>query len=143
MNEESFCDKDEAVAMDRRATLVMLRHHPELASPEVKQAVKSALTESDRNPEIRVKNILKSTAEKHGLTVNDILCGSRSVVLIHARQEAMYECARLTLLSYPQMSRVFGGRDHSTIMHGIRRHMGRSGAPSVRGLKPIRKGEMR
>jgi chromosomal replication initiator protein len=43
---------------------------------------------------------------------------TRDIVL--PRQVAMYLCKTLTDLSYPQIGRYFGGRDHSTIIHACR-----------------------
>jgi chromosomal replication initiator protein len=48
----------------------------------------------------------------------DQLCGkSRTRDLVHARQVGMYVCRELTDLSYPQIGKEFGGRDHTTVIH--------------------------
>jgi hypothetical protein len=85
-----------------------------------------------------VRAIIPLVAEKHGLTVNDILSVCRTRCVVYARHEVCYEAVRLTSLSLPAIGYALGGRDHTTVFHGIRAHMARTGAPSVRGivLKP-------
>jgi chromosomal replication initiator protein len=63
--------------------------------------------------------ILEATAESYGFTV-DALCGpSRTRPLVTARQVAMYLVRNLTDYSYPAIARVFGGRDHTTVIHAV------------------------
>ncbi len=52
----------------------------------------------------------------------DLLCGpSRRPHVVQARHIAMYLCRELTSLSLPQIGAAFGGRDHSTVLHALRR----------------------
>ncbi len=63
--------------------------------------------------------ILEATARSYDLTV-DALCGpSRTRPLVTARQVAMYLVRNLTDYSYPAIGRVFGGRDHTTVIHAV------------------------
>ena len=63
--------------------------------------------------------ILEATAESYGFTV-DALCGpSRTRPLVTARQVAMYLVRNRTDYSYPAIARVFGGRDHTTVIHAV------------------------
>ena len=53
------------------------------------------------------------------------LCGSsRSRALVNGRQVAMYLCRELTDLSLPQIGQMFGGRDHTTVIHADRKIRG-------------------
>ncbi len=61
--------------------------------------------------------ILQQTAQMYGLDVEQLTSRSRTRNLVHARQIAMYVCRELTDLSYPQIGREFGGRDHTTVIH--------------------------
>ncbi len=61
--------------------------------------------------------ILDQTAEMFGLTVEQLTSKSRTRDLVHARQIGMYVCRELTDLSYPQIAKEFGGRDHTTVIH--------------------------
>lgn len=70
-------------------------------------------------------------AQKHGFTVSDLKGCSRRVRVVHARQEAMYVLRIVHKLSFPTIARMMGGKDHTTILHGVRCHedrMARAGA---------------
>jgi chromosomal replication initiator protein len=63
--------------------------------------------------------ILDATAASYGFTV-DAICGpSRTRPLVTARQVAMYLTRELTDYSYPAIGRVFGKRDHTTVIHAV------------------------
>jgi chromosomal replication initiator protein len=77
-------------------------------------------------PEITSDQIMVSTADYFGVSLEDLRGHSRSRVLVNARQVAMYLCRELTDLSLPRIGQAFGGRDHTTVMHAdrkIRQHM--------------------
>ncbi|MFI5936105.1 chromosomal replication initiator protein DnaA [Actinoplanes sp. NPDC051494] len=77
-------------------------------------------------PEITADQIMASTADYFGVSLEDLRGHSRSRVLVNARQVAMYLCRELTDLSLPRIGQAFGGRDHTTVMHAdrkIRQHM--------------------
>jgi chromosomal replication initiator protein len=61
--------------------------------------------------------ILEATAEQFALDVNQLKGKSRTRDLVHARQVGMYVCRELTDLSYPQIGKEFGGRDHTTVIY--------------------------
>lgn len=90
---------------------------------------------ADRNaPTIR--EIITQTAEWHGLTYDDLTSRRRTIAFTPARHEAMWRCAVETSHSLPQIGRHFGGRDHTTILHGIKAHSRKTGDPLPRGMKP-------
>jgi chromosomal replication initiator protein len=63
--------------------------------------------------------ILEATAASYGFSV-DAICGpSRTRPLVTARQVAMYLTRELTDYSYPAIGRVFGKRDHTTVIHAV------------------------
>ena len=63
--------------------------------------------------------ILETTAASYGFSV-DALCGpSRTRPLVTARQVAMYLTRELTDYSYPAIGRIFGKRDHTTVIHAV------------------------
>jgi chromosomal replication initiator protein len=77
-------------------------------------------------PEITADQIMVSTADYFGVSLEDLRGHSRNRVLVNARQVAMYLCRELTDLSLPRIGQAFGGRDHTTVMHAdrkIRHHM--------------------
>ncbi|MFC5953969.1 chromosomal replication initiator protein DnaA [Streptomyces pratens] len=72
-------------------------------------------------PEITSTAIMGATADYFGLTVEDLCGTSRGRALVTARQIAMYLCRELTDLSLPKIGALFGGRDHTTVMHADRK----------------------
>ncbi|MCZ4094811.1 chromosomal replication initiator protein DnaA [Streptomyces sp. SID13666] len=75
----------------------------------------------DSVPDITGPAIMAETAAYFGLAVDDLCGSSRSRVLVTARQIAMYLCRELTDLSLPKIGALFGGRDHTTVMHADRK----------------------
>jgi len=82
--------------------------------------LKDLITE-DSGAEITIATIMAQTADYFGLSIDDLCGGSRSRVLVIARQIAMYLCRELTDLSLPKIGQQFGGRDHTTVMHADRK----------------------
>jgi hypothetical protein len=74
-----------------------------------------------RIPPRQSTRIIQETAEKYQLEVTDLTGQSRKPRLVAARQEACY-LLRLAGYSYPQIGRFLGDRDHTTIVHGERKH---------------------
>ena len=71
---------------------------------------------------IFMADIIREVAAAHGLSVAD-LTGPRHIHrFVLARHEAMWRCRHETGQSFPQIGRALGGRDHSTIWHGVRAH---------------------
>jgi chromosomal replication initiation ATPase DnaA len=73
------------------------------------------------DPEI-ARKLAMSVATKHGISFADLTSHKRDASLVRARHEAMWRLRQNTRLSYPQIGKILGDRDHSTIIHGIRRH---------------------
>jgi chromosomal replication initiator protein len=82
--------------------------------------LKDLISESDR-PEITATTIMAVTSEYFGVSLDDLTGGSRTRVLVQARQIAIYLCRELTELSLPKIGQTFGGRDHTTVMHAERK----------------------
>jgi chromosomal replication initiator protein len=82
--------------------------------------LKDLVGENDA-PEISAATIMAVTAEYFAVTIDDLVGGSRSRVLVGARQMAMYLCRELTDLSLPKIGEKFGNRDHTTVMHAERK----------------------
>jgi chromosomal replication initiator protein len=72
-------------------------------------------------PDITADQIMASTSDYFGVSLDDLRGHSRSRVLVNARQVAMYLCRELTDLSLPRIGQAFGGRDHTTVMHADRK----------------------
>ena len=76
-------------------------------------------------PTITVAEIAKQTAERYGVTVNELKSARRGHRLVCARQEAMWRARNETQHSLPCIGRFLGGKDHTTVIYGIRKHEGR------------------
>ena len=72
---------------------------------------------SNKPRQITPAYILEQTALMFGFDVAQLQSKSRTRDLVHARQIGMYVCRELTDLSYPQIGREFGKRDHTTVIH--------------------------
>ena len=67
------------------------------------------------------REIVGSVARGLNLRAEDVLGTRRRPDLVLARQVAMYLCRRKLGLSYPELGRAFGGRDHSTVIHAVKK----------------------
>ncbi|NQV06787.1 chromosomal replication initiator protein DnaA, partial [bacterium] len=70
---------------------------------------------------ISTGKILAATASTFGVTIIDLEGKSRTQPLARARQVSMYLCRELTDLSLPRIGQLLGGRDHTTVLHGIKK----------------------
>ena len=77
------------------------------------------LRASDRK--ITVEEIQRKVSEHYNIRLSDMLGPKRLRSFARPRQIAMYLCKKLTSRSLPEIGRRFGGRDHTTVMHGVRR----------------------
>ena len=70
--------------------------------------------------EITIRRVIGATARQQGLLPADLVGPSRCRQVSHARGLAMYLARRLTSQSLQSIGSAFGGRDHTTVLHGIR-----------------------
>jgi chromosomal replication initiator protein len=70
---------------------------------------------------VTVDDIQRAVAEHYGLKKEDLLSERRTRSVARPRQTAMYLAKQLTTRSYPDIGRRFGGRDHTTVLHAVRR----------------------
>jgi len=84
-----------------------------------KMALRDLLAVQDRL--VSIENIQKTVAEYFKLRVSDLLSKRRSRSVARPRQLAMALAKELTSHSLPEIGEAFGGRDHTTVLHGCRR----------------------
>ena len=77
------------------------------------------LRASDRK--VSVEEIQRKVAEHYNIRLSDLVGPKRVRTLARPRQIAMYLCKQHTTRSYPDIGRRFGGRDHTTVLHGVRK----------------------
>ncbi len=70
---------------------------------------------------ISVEEIQRKVAEHYNIRLSDMIGPKRVRTFARPRQIAMYLCKQLTSRSLPEIGRRFGGRDHTTVMHGVKR----------------------
>ena len=70
---------------------------------------------------LTIEEIQRKVAEHYNIRLADMIGPKRVRNIARPRQVAMYLSKQLTLRSLPEIGRRFGGRDHTTIMHGVRR----------------------
>jgi chromosomal replication initiator protein len=75
----------------------------------------------DRNREISIEEIQKEVASFFNIKISDIRSPKRHKALVLPRQIAMFLSRQLTSCSYPEIGDRFGGKDHSTIIHAIKK----------------------
>ncbi len=78
-----------------------------------------------------VADILEAVARHHGLSKNMLRSERRMRQVSYARHEVSYWAARLSTLSLPSIGNHMGGRDHTTVLYGIRSHAERNGLPLI------------
>jgi len=77
---------------------------------------------------VKIEDIQKLVANHYSVTRADILSSRRTATVVKPRQVAMYLSKALTLRSLPEIGRRFGGRDHTTVLHAVRKIEGLSAA---------------
>lgn len=70
---------------------------------------------------VTCNRVMSAAAELFGFTVDQIISANRRRPLVEARQMAMYVTRNATDLSYPEIGRAFGNRDHTTVIHAVRK----------------------
>lgn len=68
-----------------------------------------------------IPSIMEIVGSWSGVTVEQILSPERTRAAVFARQHAMYVAYLLTVRSLPELGRRFGGRDHTTVLHAVRK----------------------
>lgn len=68
-----------------------------------------------------IRAIQIAVAKYTGVSVNDILSQRRTANIVMPRQIAMYLCKEITKRSLPEIGRRFGNRDHTTVLHAVRK----------------------
>ncbi|MDD9207115.1 chromosomal replication initiator protein DnaA [Georgenia sp. 10Sc9-8] len=106
-------------ALIRVTAFANLNRQPvELSLAEM--VLKDLITDAD-GEDITPSLIMGQTADYFTVSIEALCSADRSRVLVNARQIAMYLCRELTDLSLPKIGQLFGGRDHTTVMHANRK----------------------
>ena len=94
-------------------------HGKDITIDLVKDALKDLL--SVQNRQISVENIQKTVADFFNVKIADMYSKKRPANIARPRQIAMYLAKELTQKSLPEIGELFGGRDHTTVLHAVRK----------------------
>ena len=93
--------------------------HKEISITLAREALKDLL--SIQNRQIGVENIQKTVADFYKIKVADMYSKKRPASIARPRQIAMYLAKDMTQKSLPEIGELFGGRDHTTVLHAVRK----------------------
>jgi chromosomal replication initiator protein len=84
-----------------------------------KEVLRDVLRASERR--ITIEEIQRRVAEHYNIKLSEMSSERRARAVARPRQVAMFLAKQLTSRSLPEIGRKFGGRDHTTVMHAVRR----------------------
>lgn len=90
-----------------------------ITTPFIKESLKDLLALQDK--QVSIDNIQRVVADYYKIKVSDLLSKRRSRSVARPRQVAMTLSKELTNHSLPEIGDAFGGRDHTTVLHGCRK----------------------
>jgi chromosomal replication initiator protein len=102
----------------------LLAHATLTGSAITLETAEAAIRDLVRNREpkrVKIEDIQKLVASRYNVSRSDILSERRTAAVVRPRQIAMYLSKVLTLRSLPEIGRRFGGRDHTTVLHAVRK----------------------
>ncbi len=91
----------------------------EITLDMAQETLADLLRASDRK--VTIEEIQRKVAEHYNLRISDMTSARRARPVARPRQVAMYLAKTLTSKSLPEIGRKFGGRDHTTVMHAVKR----------------------
>ncbi|MCW5222815.1 chromosomal replication initiator protein DnaA [Verminephrobacter aporrectodeae] len=97
-------------------------NNKEISIQLAREALRDLL--SIQNRQISVENIQKTVADYYKMKVADMYSKKRPASIARPRQIAMYLAKELTQKSLPEIGELFGGRDHTTVLHAVRKISG-------------------
>ena len=136
-------------ALTRLIALARLRRSPitfELAREALRVDRSAAIAAAHSGSLTPAAAIVQAVAREWNVSPDDLTGGGRTRTVVVPRQVAMYFCRELVGMAFTEIGRVFGGRDHSTVMHNIERAatalnddaaLGRRVATLRRTLEPL------
>ncbi|MBQ3108097.1 MAG: chromosomal replication initiator protein DnaA [Clostridia bacterium] len=89
------------------------------ASVELTREALADMLPGSVKKEVTVEHILKVVADYYSVSVENILSNRRGRDIVMPRQMAMFLCRDMLGLSFPDIGKAFGGKDHTTVMHAV------------------------
>jgi chromosomal replication initiator protein len=114
----------------------VIAHASLLARPLSSELIAEVIPRASRSAQATsVEEIQQQVAERFGISRAELIGSSRAATPLRARQVAIYLTREMTDLSLPQIGRLYGGRDHTTVMNSLRRVEASLGEDEVLGQK--------
>ena len=98
----------------------------EMAEREVKDLIRP-----QEPKRVKIEEIQRVVSRQYNVSRGDLLSSRRTANVVRPRQIAMYLAKTLTLRSLPEIGRRFGGRDHTTVLHAVRKIEGLVGSDTA------------
>jgi chromosomal replication initiator protein len=99
----------------------VLAHASLMARPLSSELIAEVIPRSRPSQSTSVEEIQQRVAERFGISRAELVGSSRAATPLRARQVAIFLTRDLTDLSLPQIGRLYGGRDHTTVLNSLRR----------------------
>ena len=102
----------------------LLAHNKLTGQPDTLEMAEREMRDLIRPAEpkrVRIEDIQRVVARQYNVSRADLLSSRRTANVVRPRQVAMYLAKILTLRSLPEIGRRFGGRDHTTVLHAVRK----------------------
>ncbi|MCZ7659702.1 MAG: chromosomal replication initiator protein DnaA [Xanthobacteraceae bacterium] len=102
----------------------LLAHNKLTGHPVTVEMAERAVRDLVRPQEpkrVKIEDIQRVVARQYNVSRADLLSSRRTANVVRPRQIAMYLAKTLTLRSLPEIGRRFGGRDHTTVLHAVRK----------------------
>jgi len=99
----------------------VLAHASLMARPLSSELIAEVIPKSRPSQPTSVEEIQQRVAERYGISRAELVGSSRAATPLRARQVAIFLTRDLTDLSLPQIGRLYGGRDHTTVLNSLRR----------------------
>src|SRR5919201_7121695 len=106
-------------ALNRLLAHNKLSGHP-VTMEMAERAVRDLVRPQDPK-RVKIEDIQRTVARQYNISRADLLSSRRTANVVRPRQIAMYLAKTLTLRSLPEIGRRFGGRDHTTVLHEVRK----------------------
>jgi chromosomal replication initiator protein len=91
----------------------------DISLPMAKESLKDIIV--DKTKDISIESIQKLVADHFRIKVSELKSDKRLKAIVLPRQVAIFLCRELTKASYPEIGDRFGGKDHSTIIHSVKK----------------------
>ena len=99
----------------------VIAHASLMARPLSKELIAEVIPRGRSAQASSIEEIQQRVAEGYGISRAELIGSSRAATPLRARQVAIFLTRELTDLSLPQIGRLYGGRDHSTVLNSLRR----------------------